>query len=80
MTSPAAQLYAVMLMPSGGINVVDLRDVIVVSSVIAALLGTHWFMREQRVWLGYETATLARYRIHTRRDVNRDPAVSRGGT
>ena len=43
----AAQLYAVMLMPSGGINVADLRDVIVVSGVIAALLGTHWFMRER---------------------------------
>ncbi|NCF73750.1 MAG: MBOAT family protein [Gammaproteobacteria bacterium] len=43
----AARLYAVMLMPSGGINVADLRDVIVVSSVIAALLGTHWFMRNR---------------------------------
>jgi len=43
----AAQLYAAMLMPGGGINVADLRDVIVVSSVIAALLGTHWFMRNR---------------------------------
>ena len=43
----AAQLYAAMLMPAGGINVADLRDVAVVSGVLAALLGTHWFMRNR---------------------------------
>ena len=43
----AAQLYAAMLMPSGGINAADLRDVVVVAGVLAALLGTHWFMRNR---------------------------------
>lgn len=43
----AAQLYAAMLMPAGGINAADLRDVVVVSAVLAALLGTHWFMRNR---------------------------------
>ena len=43
----AAHLYAAMLMPVGGIHVADLRDVLVVLGVLAALLGTHWFMRNR---------------------------------
>ncbi len=43
----AVQLYAAMLMPVGGIHVADLRDVFVVSGVLVALLGTHWFMRNK---------------------------------
>lgn len=43
----AAQLYAAMLMPVGGLAIADLRDVFVVSGVILALLGTHWFMRNK---------------------------------
>jgi predicted benzoate:H+ symporter BenE len=36
-----------MLMPVGGLSAADLRDVFVVSGVILALLGTHWFMRNK---------------------------------
>jgi len=43
----AMQLYAAMLMPVGGIHVADLRDTVVVAGVLAALLGTHWFMRNR---------------------------------
>lgn len=43
----AMRLYTAMLMPAGGLNVADLRDVSVVAAVIAALLGTHWFMRNR---------------------------------
>jgi D-alanyl-lipoteichoic acid acyltransferase DltB (MBOAT superfamily) len=43
----ATQLYAAMLMPVGSIRVADLRDVFVVTGVIVALLGTHWFMRNK---------------------------------
>lgn len=43
----AAQLYSAMLMPGSGIHVADLRDVLVVSGVLFALLATHWFMRNK---------------------------------
>lgn len=43
----AMQLYAAMMMPAGGLHVAELRDAIVVAGVIAALLGTHWFMRNR---------------------------------
>lgn len=43
----AMQLYAAMMMPAGGLHVAGLRDAIVVAGVIAALLGTHWFMRNR---------------------------------
>ena len=43
----AMQLYSAMLLPVGGLNIADLRDVSVVAAVMAALLGTHWFMRDK---------------------------------
>ena len=43
----ALRLFAVMLTPSTEIYVADLRDVLAVLGVVAALLGTHWFMRNR---------------------------------
>lgn len=43
----AMQLFAVMLQPYGGIAVIDLKQVLTVAAVLAALLGTHWFMRQR---------------------------------
>lgn len=43
----AGQLFAVMLQPSAGLVVTNLSQVLTVVGVIAALLGTHWFMRKR---------------------------------
>ena len=43
----ARQLFAVMLQPSTGLAVTSLSQVLTVLGVIAALLGTHWFMRKR---------------------------------
>lgn len=43
----AIHMFAVMLLPSAGLAVIDLGQVMTVSGVLAALLGTHWFMRDR---------------------------------
>ena len=43
----ALHLFAVMLLPTTEMNIADLRDVFAVGIIIAALLGTHWFMRDR---------------------------------
>ncbi|MDJ0938453.1 MAG: MBOAT family O-acyltransferase [Woeseiaceae bacterium] len=43
----AVQLFTVMFIPVGGLVVIELVQVLVVIGVGAALLGTHWFMRNR---------------------------------
>lgn len=43
----AGNLFAAMLLPVGGLVATDLSQVFTVIGVMAALLGTHWFMRNR---------------------------------
>ncbi|MDX1507854.1 MAG: MBOAT family O-acyltransferase [Woeseiaceae bacterium] len=43
----ALNLFGVMLVPAAGLGVTSLAQVLTVVGVIAALLGTHWFMRNR---------------------------------
>lgn len=46
-TAAAQQLLTVMLLPMAGLAVTELSQVLTVLGVIAALLGTHWYMRQR---------------------------------
>ena len=43
----AMNMFGAMLVPVAGLVVTDLSQVLTVLGVIAALLGTHWFMRNR---------------------------------
>jgi alginate O-acetyltransferase complex protein AlgI len=43
----ARQLFTVMLQPAAGLAVTNFNQVLTVTSLIAALLGTHWLMRKR---------------------------------
>jgi hypothetical protein len=40
-------LFTVMLQPAAGLAVTNFNQVLTVTSLIAALLGTHWLMRKR---------------------------------
>lgn len=43
----AGQLFHAMLVPVAGLGLIDLKQLFTVAGVLAALLGTHWFMRRR---------------------------------